>query len=275
MKLQVKELTPLFLKKKGLFYVSKENRMSENADISAVSEVLEKANRVVVLTGAGISAESGIPTFRGKDGLWKNYRAEELATPSAFDRDPELVWEWYNWRRGLIAPKEPNPGHKVLARWETIFPEFALITQNIDGLHDKAGSKNILELHGNIWKMRCTEEGTVIENLDSPLKEIPPSCPSCGALLRPHVVWFGESLSSSLLQRAFLLSSQCEVMFVIGTSAVVQPAASLPLSAAEAGAKIVEINLNPTPLTPYVDISFTGKSGEILPLIDKNLKREL
>jgi NAD-dependent deacetylase len=262
------------LEKKGLFYASKENRMSENPDISAVSELLEKANRFVVLTGAGISAESGIPTFRGEDGLWKNYRAEELATPSAFDRAPKLVWEWYNWRRGLIAPVEPNPGHKVLARWEETFPEFALITQNIDGLHWKSGSKNILELHGNIWKMRCTEERTVTENHDSPLKDIPPRCPSCGALLRPHVVWFGESLSSSILQKAFLLSSQCEVMFVIGTSAVVQPAASLPLSAAEAGAKIVEINLNPTPLTPYVDISFTGMSGEILPLIDKNLKRE-
>jgi NAD-dependent deacetylase len=248
--------------------------MSENADIQAVCELLGKANRVAALTGAGISAECGIPTFRGEDGLWRKYRAEELATPSAFHRDPKLVWEWYDWRRGIIAPVEPNPGHKVLAQWEKIFPEFTLITQNIDGLHGKSGSKNILELHGNIWKMRCTEEGTVIENLDSPLKEIPPHCPSCGALLRPHVVWFGESLSSTILQRAFLLSSQCELMLVIGTSAVVQPAASLPLSAAEAGAKVVEINLNPTPLTPYVDISFTGKSGEILPLIDKNLKRK-
>jgi NAD-dependent deacetylase len=248
--------------------------MSENADISALSEILGKASRVVALTGAGISAESGIPTFRGKNGLWRKYRAEELATPSAFHQDPELVWEWYNWRRGIIAPVEPNPGHKVLARWEKTFPEFALISQNIDGLHWKAGSKNILELHGNIWKMRCTEEGTVIENFDSPLKEIPPYCSSCGALLRPHVVWFGESLSPTILQRAFLLSSQCELMFVIGTSAVVQPAASLPLSATEAGAKIVEININPTPLTPYVDISFMGKAGEILPRIDKNLNRE-
>jgi len=248
--------------------------MNKSADIAAVSELLGKVNRVVALTGAGISAESGIPTFRGKDGLWRKYRAEELATPTAFHQDSELVWEWYNWRRGIIAPVEPNPGHKVLARWEKTFSGFALITQNIDGLHWKAGSKNILELHGNIWKVRCTEEGTITENHDSPLKEIPPSCPSCGALLRPHVVWFGESLSPTILQRAFLLSSQCEVIFVIGTSAVVQPSASLPLSAAEAGAKVIEININPTPLTPYADISLMGKSGEILPLIDKDLKRE-
>jgi len=248
--------------------------MNESGDIVPVAELLRQAKKVVALTGAGISAESGIPTFRGKDGLWKNYRAEELATPYAFDRDPTLVWEWYNWRRGIIAPVEPNPGHKVLARWEKIFPEFTLITQNIDGLHWKAGSKNILELHGNIWKMRCTEEGTITDNHESPLKEIPPHCPSCGALLRPHVVWFGESLSPLILQRSFILSSQCEVILVIGTSAVVQPAASLPLSAAEAGAKIVEINLDPTPLTPYADFSFRGKSGEILPLIDKDLRRE-
>jgi len=248
--------------------------MHEKADIDSLTGLLRKTNRVAVLTGAGISAESGIPTFRGKDGLWKKYRAEELATPEAFRQDPKLVWEWYNWRRGIIAPVEFNPGHKVLARWEKIFPDFALITQNIDGLHWKAGSKNIVELHGNIWKMRCTEEGTIVENHDFPLKDIPPHCPSCGALLRPHVVWFGETLSPSILQQAFTLSSRCEVMFVIGTSAFVQPAASLPLTAAEAGAKVVEINITRTPLTPYADFSPLGKAGEILPLIDKNLKRE-
>ena len=249
--------------------------MTEKPETRALIEVLTRAKHVAVSTGAGISAESGIPTFRGKEGLWKKYRAEELATPTAFTQNPELVWEFYEWRRGIIAKKAPNPGHEVLARWENVFPVFSLITQNIDGLHQKAGSTDMLELHGNIWKLRCTEEGTVSENHQTPLEEVPPLCPDCGAVLRPHVVWFGESLSPTVLHKAFQLSSECDVMFVIGTSALVQPAASLPLSAAEAGAKIVEINPDPTPLTPYADFSFRGKAGEILPLIDEELKKEL
>jgi len=247
--------------------------MAEKLDIGPLIEVLQEASRVAVLTGAGISAESGIPTFRGEEGLWKKYRPEELATPAAFSQDPKFVWEWYDWRRGIFAQKEPNPGHKVIARWEETFPTFSLITQNIDGLHQKAGSKNIWELHGNIWKLRCTEEGTITENYETPLKEIPPLCPNCGALLRPHVVWFGESLSPTILQKSIQLSSECDVMFVIGTSAVVQPAASLPFEASEAGAKIVEINPDPTPLSLYADFSIRGKSGEILPLIDEELKK--
>jgi len=247
--------------------------MAEKLDTGPLIEVLQEANRVAVLTGAGISAESGIPTFRGEEGLWKKYRPEELATPTAFSRDPKLVWEWYDWRRGIIGQKEPNPGHKVIARWEETFPTVSLITQNIDGLHQKAGSKNIWELHGNIWKLRCTEEGTITENYETPLKEIPPLCPNCGALLRPHVVWFGESLSPTILQKSIQLSSECDVMFVVGTSAVVQPAASLPFEASKAGAKIVEINLDPTPLSLYADFSIMGKSGEILPLIDEELKK--
>jgi NAD-dependent deacetylase len=249
--------------------------MTEKPDTKALIEVLSHANHVVVSTGAGISAESGIPTFRGKEGLWKKYRAEELATPTAFAQNPNLVWEFYEWRRGIIAEKEFNPGHKVLARWENIFPVYSLITQNIDGFHQKAGSKNVLELHGNIWKLRCTEEGTITENHETPLKKSPPLCPDCGALLRPHVVWFGESLSPTVLQKAFQLSSECNMIFVVGTSAFVQPAASLPLAAAEAGAKIVEINPDPTPLTPYADFSFREKAGQILPLIDEELKKTL
>jgi NAD-dependent deacetylase len=240
-------------------------------EIEKAAAILKNAQRIAVLTGAGISAESGVPTFRGKDGLWKQFRAEELATPEAFERDPKLVWEWYDWRRGKIAQVIPNRGHLTLAKWEKIFPEFALITQNVDGLHVKAGSKNILELHGNIWKVRCSKEDTVAENYDSPLKDIPPRCSNCGALLRPHIVWFGESLDPALLERACGLSSSCQVMLVIGTSALVQPAASLPLYAADVGAKIIEINPDPTPLTSYADISLEGKAGEILPEIDKLL----
>ena len=243
----------------------------DTTQIQQAAEILHRAQRVAVLTGAGISAESGVPTFRGKDGLWKQFRAEDLATPEAFARDPKLVWEWYNWRRGIVGRAEPNPGHTVLAKWEKVFPEFALITQNVDGLHARAGSLNLLELHGNIWKTRCTREETVAENFESPLKIIPPTCPNCGALLRPHIVWFGESLDPGVLQPAFSLSAQCDVMLVIGTSAFVQPAASLPLQAADAGAKLIEINPGPTSLTPFVDVFLPGKAGEILPEIDRGL----
>ncbi len=245
--------------------------MDIQTELTPLIHILRKTSRVTVLTGAGISAESGIPTFRGEEGLWKTYRAEELATLAAFIRNPKLVWEWYDWRRGIIGSKEYNAGHEVLSRWEKLFPTFHVITQNIDGLHQKAGSRNILELHGNIWKLRCTKEETVIEDHSTPLNEFPPHCLDCGALLRPHVVWFGESLDASILQSAFALSSSCEVMFVVGTSAVVQPAASLPIAAANAGATVVEVNPDPTPLTPYVDYSFRGKAGEILPVIDGKL----
>jgi len=245
--------------------------MDNEQKIRELVTVLKRTSRVVVLTGAGISAESGIPTFRGKDGLWKNYRAEQLATPQAFSQDPRLVWEWYDWRRGVIGSKELNDGHRVLAKWESFFPSYNLITQNIDGFHALAGSKKILELHGNIWKMRCTAEQTITENHEVPLPEIPPRCPDCRAFLRPHVVWFGESLDPSVIQQSFALSSNCDVMVVVGTSAVVQPAASLPIAAADAGAKIVEINTDSTPLTAYAHFSFRGKSGEILPAIDEKL----
>ena len=151
-----------------------------NKSITDAAGALRGAPRIAVLTGAGISAESGVPTFRGEGGLWRQFQAEELATPEAFARDPKLVWEWYDWRRGLIAKVEPNEGHRTLAKWEAEFPDFSLITQNVDGLHRRAGSKNVLELHGNVWKTRCTKEGTITENLTSPLAEIPPRCaPSC------------------------------------------------------------------------------------------------
>lgn len=249
--------------------------MDFKQQIRPLVDILVRAERVAALTGSGISAESGIPTFRGADGLWKTYRSEDLATPSAFERNPQLVWEWYDWRRGVMVNKEPNPGHKVLARWQQLFPSFLLITQNIDGLHQKAGSTNVLELHGNIWKMRCTKEQTVTEVRDVPLKEIPPRCPECGAIQRPHVIWFGESLDPGLLHKSYLMSGSCQVLFVVGTSAMVQPAASLPLAAADGGAVVVEVNPDPTPLTPYASFSFQEKAGEVLTLIDAELQQDL
>jgi NAD-dependent deacetylase len=221
--------------------------------------------RVAVLTGAGISAESGVPTFRGRDGLWRHYRPEELATPAAFRRDPELVWQWYDWRRGLIGSCAPNPAHQTLAGMEARLPGFTLITQNVDGLHQLAGSRRVLELHGNIWRMRCTREGTTLTDRTSPLPEIPPRCAECGALLRPDVVWFGEGLPDEILQAAFEAAAACDVMLVIGTSAVVQPAASLPLAARRNGAALVEINPEPTPLTHLADLSLQQPAAQALP----------
>ncbi|MBN2199958.1 MAG: NAD-dependent deacylase [Candidatus Aminicenantes bacterium] len=245
--------------------------MNEDA-LDELAGVLVSATRVAVLTGAGISAESGIPTFRGAQGLWKRFRAEELATPEAFDRDPRLVWEWYDWRRRLIAEAVPNEGHKTLAVWQKAFPSFSLITQNIDGLHGLAGSADPIELHGNIWKTRCPFEGTVRENREVPLSELPPRCPDCGRLLRPHVVWFGESLDSRILDEAFRRCSSCQVLFVVGTSAVVHPAAALPQAAAEAGAVIVEVNPEPTPLSRTADFCFREPSGRMLSRLDRRLE---
>ena len=231
--------------------------------------VLHQAQRVVVLTGAGISAESGVPTFRGADGLWRQYRAVDLATPQAFARDPRLVWEFYNWRRELLAPLTPNPGHLALVKLESRAPEFLLITQNIDGLHHAAGSTNILELHGNIWRVRCTDCGKVTEDRSVPLPALP-TCGTCGGLLRPDVVWFGEMLDRLILAKAYEALSSCQALLVIGTSGNVEPAASMGLHAKSQGAVVAEINLEPTPQTDAYDISLLGKAGVILPqLIDR------
>jgi len=228
---------------------------------------------VTVLTGSGISAESGVPTFRGEDGLWRHYRAEELATPQAFARDAALVWEWYDWRRGLIAACEPNAAHGTLVEMERECEEFILITQNVDGLHQRAGSERMVELHGNIWQVRCTAEGSVFVNEDVPLPQIPPRC-SCGALLRPHVVWFGESLDHSLLQAAHAAAERCDLMLVVGTSAVVQPAASLPAIAKHHGAYLIEVNLERTPLSPYADEVLLGSAAEVLPGLWDRLRQD-
>ena len=225
---------------------------------------LAEAERVAALTGAGISHESGIPVFRGPGGLWRQYRPEELATPEAFARDPRLVWEWYDWRRSVVAAAEPNAGHHALVELERRTPDFTLITQNVDGLHDRAGSRRLLKLHGDLWILRCTVCFAEIVDRTVPLAEIPPQC-ACGGLLRPGVVWFGEGLPPGVLQEAIRAAERAQVFLVVGTSAVVQPAASLPLLARRAGARVIEVNAESTPLSPLVDASILGPAGALLP----------
>lgn len=225
---------------------------------------IRAAKRVAALTGAGISAESGVPTFRGAGGLWRNRRPEDLATPQAFARDPKTVWEWYQWRRSLLAEVEPNPAHFALAKLERNTPEFWLITQNVDGLHDRAGSRKILKVHGDIWMVRCLACGaeTRDERLEFP--EIPPLC-HCGGILRPGVVWFGEALPQDVWDAAEDAVVHCEVLLVVGTSAVVYPAAGLIPLAKSGGARVIEVNTEATPYSEQVDLSLRGKAGELLP----------
>ncbi len=224
------------------------------------------ARSLAILTGAVISADSGVPTFRGADGLWRNFRAEDLATPEAFERDPRLVWEWYNWRRELIATKRPNPAHDAVAELERRCDDFWLITQNVDGLHRAAGSQKLSEIHGNIWMTRCTECGMVEENHDIPIT-ILPTCRRCHKLLRPHIVWFGEALSADDLRRCAEALQSCEVLLVIGTSGVVYPAAGFASAAKEAGAFVAELNLDSTPQSDLVDLSLQGRAKDLVPLL--------
>ena len=237
-------------------------------------ELLLSARRAAVLTGAGISKESGIPTFReAQTGLWEKYDPAELATPQAFNQNPQLVWEWYCWRRDLVGAAQPNPGHLALVQMERLFPEFHLITQNVDGLHRQAGSRHVIELHGNITRSKCFERGHPVEAWAEDGR-IPPVCPQCGSLLRPDVVWFGESLPADALHDAVDASQNVDVFFSIGTSALVHPAASLPIYARQAGAVIVEVNPDETPLSVTADFILRGAAGEILPeLIDQVWKR--
>lgn len=228
-------------------------------------ERLRMAQHVVVLTGAGISAESGVPTFRqAQTGLWSQYDPQELATPQAFRRNPGLVWDWYSWRRDLVTRAKPNDGHFALAAIERISPKFTLITQNVDSLHQRAGSVNVLELHGNLSRVKCAEEDLVIDNWQA-TETSPPICPRCGGYLRPDVVWFGEMLPANILFRAKEATGSADIFLTIGTSGIVHPAASLPLEAIEAGAMSVEINPESTPLTPWMNHVLQGQSGVILP----------
>lgn len=230
----------------------------------------KKPQVIAVLTGAGISAESGVPTFRGPQGLWRNFRPEQLASPDAFRRDPRLVWEWYDWRRELVRKCEPNAGHLALAELECARPEATtIVTQNVDGLHARAGSRNLIELHGNLYRARCTKERNTIA-FEPPIEAIPPMC-GCGAMLRPDIVWFGESLDSSNMDRATNAAANADLLLIVGTSGVVYPAAGLVYVAR---GTTVEINPDETPLTEQCDFSLQMPSTQALPrLVDAILGR--
>ena len=233
------------------------------ASIDAARERVRAAKSLAVLTGAGVSAESGIPTFRGSGGYWQQHRFEDLATPQAFARDPKFVWTWYEERRRAIAQAKPNPGHYALVELEKQKPEFTLITQNVNGLHDLAGSKNVIKLHGDIWTLRCLKCGK--ESLDrSQLDDLPPYC-ECGGMLRPGVVWFGEALPARIWQEAEKAARSADLFLLIGTSAVVYPAAGLATMAKSSGARVVEINIAETGLSGGIDEFLEGPSGELLP----------
>ncbi len=242
--------------------------------IERVASMVKNSQYTTVLTGAGISAESGIPTFRGKNGLWNKYRPEDLATPQAFERDPKLVWEWYLWRMKLIFSKKPNLGHKALAEMEKRGFIKSIITQNVDDLHERAGSRNVIHLHGTLRDVICSNRTCGYRTeANMILKEtIPPVCPKCESLLRPGVVWFGESLPAEELNRAFHEAERSEIILVVGTSAVIQPAASIPLITKQKGGKIIEINPDVTPLTSVADESIRCKAGEALTAIIEVLK---
>jgi len=226
-------------------------------------EALRQSRHVLVLTGSGASAESGVPTFRdAQSGLWAQYDPLELATPDAFVKDPALVWRWYRWRRELVSGVEPNAGHFALAELEGLVNRLTLVTQNVDGLHQKAGSSDVVEFHGSLFATRCFVEGTASDDDDG---SATPRCGICGGHLRPGVVWFGESIPETELQTAATAAIDCDVFLSIGTSSLVWPAAGLAEAAARSGATVIEINTDPTPLSAESHFVIQGKSGEVLP----------
>jgi NAD-dependent deacetylase len=252
--------------------------MQIEKSILELARRIREASGITLLTGAGISAASGVPTFRGTEGLWKSYSPQELATPEAFQNDPGLVWEWYDWRRGLISKCNPNTAHHVLALWSKRYSGFTLITQNVDGLHEKAGTENIIRFHGSIWEVfcwnRCPSSPARWINNTVPLPEIPPSCPYCGGLIRPGVVWFGEGIDGDVLARS-AASLDCDVFMTVGTSAQVYPAAGLVSEARRRGAFAAEINLEATPASRSVDLSIQGPAEVVLQKVEDLLQEKL
>ncbi len=235
--------------------------------VAEIRDLITPSARVAVLTGAGISAASGVPTFRGsEDSLWENERPEDLATLQAFHRDTEKVWRWYDWRRGLVDACEPNAGHTALAELEDTVAEFTIITQNVDGLHQRAGSRNVLEFHGSLWTLRCTACGFEEQNTEVPLPPLP-ACPRCTGLMRPGVVWFGEAIDSGIMQTSTEAAVSCDLFLVIGTSGLVHPAAGMAMMASNAGAKVAEFNLEQGGVSPWVDVFVPGSADITVPLL--------
>ncbi len=234
-------------------------------DVGRAVAALRSARRVVAFTGAGVSAESGLATFRGAGGLWEGHRVEEVATPGAFAADALLVWRFYDQRRAHALAVRPNPAHEVLAAWQERFPDYALVTQNVDGLHQAAGSRGVIELHGSLWRLRCTGCGRDRDDRTAPLPQLPPRCAGCGAIERPDIVWFGEAVPADAVLAAQVAVEGCEVLVVVGTSAVVYPAAGL---AAAAGATVIEVNPTASALAALAGVALRGPAGEMLPRVD-------
>ncbi|MER2598923.1 MAG: NAD-dependent deacylase [Caldilineales bacterium] len=247
-----------------------------SAQISSAADLLRNARRLVVLTGAGMSKESGIPTFRdAQTGLWAQHSPERLATMQGFLADPRLVWDWYQFRLGLVEQAQPNPGHVAIAELERQLPFVQVITQNVDGLHSAAGSQRVLELHGSIRRFKCLRGHGHMSMADFQDQDArPPLCPqpNCRALIRPDVVWFGENLDFNVLNQAVAFSEACDVMLIVGTSGVVQPAASLPYQAVRA--RLIEVNPEPSELSDSVHIYLQGRAGEVLPELARLIRQE-
>ena len=242
--------------------------------VSLLAARIAGASRVTVLTGAGVSAASGVPTFRGPGGLWKDFRPEELATPEAFARDPKTVWEWYDWRRQLVARCRPNRAHEVLAAWSRRLSGFMLVTQNVDGLHERAGTENVIRFHGSIWEVSCWQSCAASPGRwrddTVPFRALPPACPHCGGWLRPGVVWFGEAIPADALEESSR-ALDCDICLVAGTSSVVYPAAGLAAEARRRGAFTAEINPEATPASTEVDLAIAGRAEEVLDRIERLL----
>jgi NAD-dependent deacetylase len=237
-------------------------------ELERAAERLGRARRVVAFTGAGVSAESGVPTFRGAGGLWQGRPVEEVATPEGFAADPCRVWRFYDERRRNLAGCRPNPAHAVLARWQDRFASYTLVTQNVDSLHEDAGARSVLHLHGSIWAVRCTACGRERVERTAPLPELPPRCPVCSAMERPGVVWFGECLPEDVLHAASRAAARCEVLVVVGTSAVVYPAAGLVQTASAGGAAVIEVNPEASALAHLAEVELRGPAGVLLPRLD-------